>query len=582
MTVRRLVHELVAEQARRRPAAPAVSLEEDTLTYGELDELAERLAKRLHEVGAGPETVVGVHLPRTPWHVVAVLGVLKAGSAYTPLQVGYPTARLAQILELSGASVVVSSRRVAGRLPPTVETLVDVEALPGGPVARSASAVRPENLAYVLYTSGSTGLPKGVAVPHRAVAAYASAPGLELAPGMRVLQLAPLAFDASTFEIWSTLIHGGECVLFPPELEAASGLGPFLERVPIDVLNVTNSLFNLLVDERPRAFDRLSWVVTGAEPASAPHLRRFQAAHSGVRFLHTYGPTETTTFATAVEIDRPLASGASSVPLGRGLPHTEIHLLHEDLAPASPGETAEIYIGGAQLARGYLDRPSLTAERFVPSLHGRGERLYRTGDLARQADDGSLEFVGRRDAQVKIRGARVELGDVEAAIGSHDDVADCAAAARAETDGGHRLVAYISSRSGNAIDARTVRDAVASRLPDFMVPSEVVQLRALPRNDNGKIDRARLAGCEPWSDSDAPIPRSGTEERLAALWMELLDVESVSRDDNFFAIGGHSLTAVRLASRIGEAFGVELPPRAVYEAQTLEHLADRVAQLCVA
>jgi amino acid adenylation domain-containing protein len=575
-----VVHELVAEQARLRPTAPAVSLGDETLTYAELDELAERLAERLRRLGAGPETVVGVHLPRTPSLVAAALGILKAGSAYTPLQVGYPTERLAQILGLSGTSIVVSSRRVADALPPTVQTLLEVEA-PFEPAAGSNVAVRPENLAYVLYTSGSTGLPKGVAVPHRAVAAYASAPGLELAPGMRVLQLAPLAFDASTFEIWSTLVHGGECVLFPPELDAASDLGPFLERVPLDVLNVTNSLFNLLVDERPDAFDRLSWVVTGAEPASAAHLRRFQAAHPRVRFLHTYGPTETTTFATAVEIDWQLAPDASSVPLGQALPNTEVHLLRDDLAPASSGETAEIYIGGVQLARGYLGRPDLTAERFVPDQRGHGERLYRTGDLARLREDGSLEFVGRRDAQVKIRGARVELGDVEAAVMAHDDVADCAASARPEPDGGHRLVAYVSSRSGRVIDTGSVRETVAARLPDFLVPSEVVQLRAMPRADNGKLDRARLADCEPWSTSETPAPRNGAEERLAALWMELLDVESVGRDDNFFAIGGHSLAAVRLASRIADAFDVELTARAVYEAQTLERLAERVAQLRV-
>ncbi|HYO14111.1 MAG TPA: amino acid adenylation domain-containing protein, partial [Thermoanaerobaculia bacterium] len=498
------------------------------------------------------------------------------------LDPSYPTERLRLLAADAGLAVLLTGSRLADRFAgvPVPLLLLDREA---GAIARRPAGgplplARPENLAYVMYTSGSTGVPKGVAVTHRNVVRlvretnYAS-----FAPDEVFLQLAPLSFDAATWEVWGPLLNGGRLEVFPAHVPTLEELASFLAERRVTSLWLTAGLFHQMAERHAESLRSVRWVLTGGDVVSPPHAARALEAMEGI-LANGYGPTEGTTFTTWYPVPR---GGAAAGPLsiGRPIANTRVHVLDRRLQPVPVGVPGELLVGGDGLARGYLGRPDLTAERFVPDplASEPGGRIYRTGDLARWRPDGTLDFLGRLDDQVKIRGFRVEPGEVEAALAGHPAVREAAVAVRPDPAGGRRLVAYVALEEGGTV--RAVREDLRRGLPEPMVPAVFVELPALPLNANGKVDRKALPEPERTAEENAyEAPRTPTEERLAAIWAELLGAGRVGIHDDFFDLGGHSLLATRVASRVREDFGVELPLRALFEAPTVASLAARIEE----
>jgi amino acid adenylation domain-containing protein len=595
----RLLHEIFESQVERTPDATAVVAGERRLSYAELEASANRLAHRLRRLGVGPEVPVGLCLARGEQLVVGLLGVLKAGGAYVPLDPAYPASRLALLLADSQAPVLVTEQALLPVLPPhpARRVLLDAGAaeLAASSCARPAPLALPANLAYVIYTSGSTGRPKGVAITHGSAAgrvqwALRSFSPRELAG---VLAATSVCFDLSVFELFAPLAAGGTAILAAnalalPELAAAAA---------VTLVNTVPGAMAELV-RRGGIPPSVRVVNLAGEALPGPLVEAIHRTTTVERVLNLYGPSEDTTYSTCAEIGRGPVPAAP--PIGLPLPGTRAHLLDPsgfadgaDVADGTYGAdgaiaadgadgadgTAEIYLGGEGLARGYLGRPDLTAERFVPDpfcggLAAAGSRLYRTGDLARRLPGGELLFLGRTDQQVKIRGFRVELGEIEAALARHPAVREAAAAAREDGENGKLLVAYLAADP--APTARELRDFLRRTLPEHMVPSIFVRLDALPRTPNGKLDRRALpAPGAAAADLAEPFvaPRSPLERQLAALWRQLLGLASIGIDDDFFALGGHSLTAARLLARLRDGCGVDLTMKALFAAPTVAALA---------
>ncbi|HEX7186104.1 MAG TPA: amino acid adenylation domain-containing protein [Thermoanaerobaculia bacterium] len=571
------IHELFARSAERFPEAVALIDGETEVTYGELARRAARLASRLRALGVGPDVPVAICLERSAEMVIGLLGILQAGGAYVPLDLGYPRERLAWMLEDSEARIVVARGEVSQHIVGEGLRVVQVDdpgdghwpALPPRPVS---SPVGPESLAYILYTSGSTGRPKGVAVSHRSVVRLVRNVGYAgLGPGETILQLAPIPFDASTFEIWGALLNGGRLAVFPSGPVSLRGLGEALRACQATTLFLTTGLFNQMVDEELESLAGLRQLLTGGDVASPPRFRRALESLPGCRLVHAYGPTEGTTFTacrtvTAEDLDR------SSVPLGGPVPRTTVYLLDRNLEPVPVGIPGELYVGGDGLARGYWRRPDQTAERFVPHLGPAepGERLYGTGDLARWLPGGVIDFLGRRDRQVKIRGFRVEPGEVESVLGSHPGVASCVVMPHGDGVDGRRLVAWVAPASAPAPAEADLLAWCRERLPGFMIPSAFVPVEALPLDPNGKIDRGALPEPERSRPGRAFVsPRTPVEEQVAAIWAEVLDLDRIGVEDDFFDLGGHSLLATQVVSRLTRDFEVDLSLRAFFEEPTV-------------
>ncbi|HEX5760246.1 MAG TPA: amino acid adenylation domain-containing protein, partial [Thermoanaerobaculia bacterium] len=571
-----------AEQARERPEAPALAWGEEAIGYGELERRANRLAHHLRRLGVGPESVVALALERSPALVVAMLGVLKAGGVYAPLDPASPAERLGWMLEELGAPVVLTDETWAGSLPETAARVVVLEREAKRIAAESALApevaVGAQSLAYVMFTSGSTGRPKGVAVPHRAVVRLVR--GSDYAafgPGEVFVQLAPPSFDASTLEIWGALLNGGKLVLPAERLAALPALGELIARHGVTTLWLTAGLFHEVVEEDLGALRPLRQLLAGGDVLAPADVERVRRELPGVRLVNGYGPTENTTFSCCCRLDG-AAWECASVPIGRPIANGRALVLDGELEPAGVGVVGELFVGGDGLARAYWGRPERTAERFVPDPFVPGERLYRTGDLARRLADGRLEFVGRRDGQVKVRGYRVELGEVEAALGRCPGVGEAVVVAQGEGAAEKRLVAYVVGQDGAAPAAAELRAFLAGRLPEYMLPSAYVSLEKLPLTANGKVDRRAL----PASDRAAPeegfvAPRSEVERLLAGICGELLSVGELGVRDNFFHLGGHSLHVTRLLSRIRRELEVDLPVSEFFKRPTVEGLALAVA-----
>jgi amino acid adenylation domain-containing protein/non-ribosomal peptide synthase protein (TIGR01720 family) len=589
------LHGPILAQAAQAPAAPAVTfarrpfprgagdagLEEEVerVSYGELVERAGALAGRLRALGAGPETLVGVLLERSPEAIVALLGVLLAGGAYLPLDPDLPPRRLRGMLEDAGAPLLVTRRELGERLGEGSAgarlVLLDDEDGAGETLpypARGRAAGSSDDAAYVIYTSGSTGHPKGVVVPHRAVAnAIAAARALTAAgPSDRVLQAASLGFDASVLEIFLALHSGASLHVLPRErLFAGRELAEELRREAISILSATPP--HLLEAMPAEELPALRAVFVGADRCPAATAARWSA---GRIFWNLYGPTEAAIFATAFAGPGGSPQGP---PIGRPMPGVECYVLDRWGRPLPAGVAGELYLGGAALARSYLGRPDLTAERFVPHpfAFAPGARLYRTGDLARWLPEGDLEFLGRADRQVKIRGQRVELGEIEAVLADHPEVAECAVEAR-EAAAGRRLVAWVAPRDGRSLAVAGLRRFLAARLPEAMLPAAFVPLPALPRTPAGKIDRRALpqpSDLEPRAAAPAAsAPHTAVEAALARIWAEVLRVPQVGVDDDFFALGGDSILSLQVVSRAAEA-GLHLTPRQLFDHPTVAALA---------
>ncbi|HZI16961.1 MAG TPA: amino acid adenylation domain-containing protein [Pyrinomonadaceae bacterium] len=569
------IHQLFERQAALTPGATALVHGDAALTYAELDERADRLASHLRSLGVGPEVVVGLCAGRSVEAVVGLLGILKAGAAYLPLDPEYPPDRLRFMLEDASVSVLLTQEKLKDRLGHNASRVLCLDAdwepasRQGGEALTGGATV--DNLAYVIYTSGSTGRPKGVMVGHRGLSNLVEAQRefFGVGPGARVLQFASLSFDASVSEVFMALCAGATLCLAPADKLLP---GPeLIELLGAQGINIVTLPPSALLALPPAELPELKTVVAAGEACPAEAVERWAA---GRRFVNAYGPTEVTVMATGALC----RAGDSQPHIGRPINNKSAHVLDGASQPAPVGVVGELHVGGEGLARGYLGRPSLTAERFVPDPFSAspGARLYRTGDLVRRRPTGDLDFLGRVDHQVKVRGYRIEVEEVEARLGQHPSVARCVVAARAD-GGGERLVAYVVGRGDELPGAGELRGFLSERLPDYMVPSVFVALDELPLNANGKVDRGALPAPGATHERGAVAQlRTQAEGVLSAMWAEVLGLESVGAEDNFFDLGGHSLLATRVFSRVREAFKVELPIRTIFEAPTVAQLARRI------
>jgi amino acid adenylation domain-containing protein len=582
------MHELFAARAAATPDVPAVSFEGSTVSYGELNARANRLAHLLRARGVGRETLVALFLEPSVEMIVAILGVLKAGGAYVPLDPEYPSDRIAFVLEDAAAPVVVSTSALVDRLPPSSADAVCLDALDFSAMgdADPEPLATPDNLAYVIYTSGSTGRPKGVLVEHRNVARLFTATDdwYRFGPDDVWVLLHSYAFDFSVWEIWGALAHGGRLVISPLwTTRSPQGLAALVASEGVTVLNATPSLFVTVQEELIRALSPggpLRYVIFGGEALAPASLRPWydRFGDEGGTLVNMYGITETTVHVTY----RPLTAAdceRETSPIGGPIPDLSLHLLDPHGAPVPVGVAGELFVGGAGVARGYLNRPELTAQRFVVGPNG--GRLYRTGDVARRLADGELDFRGRIDDQVKIRGFRVELGEIAAAIREVPGVAETAVIAADAAPGDLRLVAYIVPAAGAAA-AEALRDTVVAglkeRVPEYMVPASVMVIETLPLTRNGKTDRKALPPpvWESQASEGSRAPETDTERQIAEIWKAVLGVETVGTEDNFFNLGGHSLLAARVVTKTRAACEVELSVRALFDHPTLSGFAAQV------
>ncbi len=575
---------LFAQQARRRPDAVAVCGPAGEMTYAELDRRASRLARRLAAAGVGPETRVALLARRSPAVVVGMLGVVKAAGVYVPLDPSSPAERLAWQLADCGAAVLLAE---PGLLPAALAVPAAIELSADPPETDGPDPAVPcaGGLAYVMYTSGSTGRPKGVGITHRNIVRLVRECGFaDLGPDQVFLQLSPLSFDASTLEIWGALLNGGRLAIPPPLQPSLEELGEAISRFGVTTLCLTSALFNQMVDHRLETLRPLRQLLAGGDVVSPPHVCRAVAGLPETTVSNAYGPTEMTTLTCCFPVTgaEPLAT---TVPIGRPVGNTRVYVLGADLRPVPCGVWGDLFAAGDGVARGYLGEPGLTAERFVPDPFappgGAGSRLYRTGDVVRWRADGCLEFGGRRDGQIKLRGFRVELGEIESALAAHPQVAEAAVAARETGAAGRRLVAWVVPRAipdGEELLVAELRRSLAAALPEYMLPSAFVLLPALPLTAHGKVDRAALPEPERPAAAEWIAPATPLEELLAAAAAGILGVERVGMGDSFFALGGHSLLATQLVSRLTQDHGLDVTLQMVFDSPTLAHLADRIVE----
>ncbi len=577
------LHELFAAQARRDPQAEAVWSTQECLTYRELDDRANRLAARLHRNGVRKGAIVGVLLERSAGALIAFLAVLKAGGAYLPLDPDDPPARRSFLIRDSGAKLVITTEALASGLHeisvPVLGTDGGDDAPDGNGEALLAASSGPADTACILYTSGSTGSPKGVLVLHQGIVRLLfGIDYVDLVPPRTILQMAPLTFDASTFEIWGALLHGGRCVIFPERIPSIASLGAILSGQRIDTLWLNASLFNAIVDEAPEILAGIKQLLIGGEPLSVAHVCAALEKLPATRIVNGYGPTEATTFTCCHRVPRTLSAQSPSVPIGRPIANTTVYLLDPSGHPCPIGVPGEIHIGGRGVARAYLNRPDLDRERFVPDPFGAapGNRLYKSGDRARWLPDGTIEFLGRRDDQVKIRGFRVEPAEIESELRKHPAVRGAVVAAIGDGQGSRRLAAGIIPEPPCRPTAAELKEFIRRRLPAFMIPETVSFFDSFPVSFSGKIDRravaSMLASREEGGTARRP-PTGARELELARIWKDILGHEQIGADDDFFDLGGHSLLAVRAAARITWATGLPVTVNAIFRFPTVSRLA---------
>ncbi|MES2940630.1 MAG: non-ribosomal peptide synthase/polyketide synthase, partial [Pseudomonadota bacterium] len=576
------VHELFEAQILRTPAAVAVVQGEQTVTYAALDAEANRLAHFLRDLGVGPDTRVAVCMERKPYLLTGLLAVLKAGGAYVPLDIGSPRERLASLLADCDPAVVLVDAAGAKALgdgidAPCIALDTETPAWADAPTDRPDVDLRPDHLAYVIYTSGSTGMPKGVMVEHRGVVNYLCWAAQAYQAGRGAVVSSSLSFDATVTSLWAPLVQGGTVRLLT-EGQEVEGLEAQVQSSDGGLVKITPAHLDVL-GQRLLAQNARSTVgvfVVGGEALAPSTVALWQRLQPGVRIVNEYGPTETVVGCIVHDVPENADPGRT-VPIGRPIANTRIYVLDTNGQPAPIGVPGEIFIGGDGVARGYLNRPELTAERFLDDPFHAGGRMYKTGDLARYRADGTLDYLGRNDFQVKVRGFRIEPGEVEAKLAQLAGVREAAVLAREDNPGDKRLVAYVVG--DDTVDAASLRAQLARLLPEYMVPSAYVLLDALPLTPNGKLDRKALPApdAQAFAGAAYEAPRGDIETALAGLWSELLHAERIGRHDDFFALGGHSLLAVRLLSRVREALGVEVPLGQLFEHPRLQALADVVA-----
>jgi amino acid adenylation domain-containing protein len=576
----RCLHHLIEQQAERAPDAVAVSMGmgNETVSYRELNDRANEVAQYLRQRGVASETLVGVFLERSINMVVALLGVLKAGGAYIPLDPAYPAERIGFILEDAEVSLLLTQKDLLASLPANRATVIDLdEALKQASHEKHLNSpvdVQPENLAYVLYTSGSTGKPKGVGIAHRNLVNFLTSmqkkPGLDA--GDTLLAITTLSFDIAGLELYLPLTTGAQVVL-ASRAEAGDGkrLLELMRRRKPTVMQATPATWRMLIDAGWKGSPELK-VLCGGE--ALPGDLAAELLPRCRQLWNMYGPTETTIWSSVYRVESPTATAS----IGRPIANTTFYILDAAMQLVPAGVTGELYIGGEGVARSYFQRPELTSERFVVSPFDEtpGSRLYRTGDLARYLSDGNVQYLGRTDFQVKIRGFRIELGEIETILAQHPDVQQAVAAVREDSPGNKRLVGYIVTKPGQHLTITEVRAHLKQTLPDYMLPSAIVEMEALPLTPNGKVDRKALPkpDFQPPTTAASIPPRDQVEAKLLKIWQDILKTPSIGVADNFFDLGGHSLMAVRLMNEIAELTGIEIPLTALFQGATIEHLAS--------
>lgn len=579
------IPDLVAAQATNSPEALALTADAQSLTYGKLDRRATRLAHHLRSLGVRADVLVGLYLPRSLEMVVGALGILKAGGAYVPMDPTYPPERLDFMLEDAQAGVLITSSHLAQRLAVSSRELVLIDApqIAGEPAHSPPAKIAPADLAYVIYTSGSSGKPKGVEITHGSLANLVSwhNQAFSVTAADRASHVAGLSFDAAVWELWPYLAAGASVHLADDDTRnSAELLRDWLLAHGITIGFVPTPLAERLLTPG------LNWprktgpriLLTGGDT-----LHHYPPAGLPFLLVNNYGPTECTVVATSGPV-LPSASRGMLPPIGTSIANTQIYLLDEHLSPVPAGAPGQIYIGGAGLARGYRNRPDLTAEKFIPNPFSTqpASRLYQTGDLGRQLPDGRIVFLGRTDDQVKIRGYRIEPSEISGVLNRHQDIRASLVVAREDTPGDKRLVAYLISHLGSDVTHTGLRDFLRGFLPEYMLPAVFVRLEAFPLTPNGKIDRAALPLPQPANtlqDEVSAGPRTGTEQRVAEILGELLELDQIDLDDNFFLLGGHSLLGAQLMARLRAAFGVEIGLRSLFEAPTVAALSAEVERL---
>ncbi|MDN3292798.1 non-ribosomal peptide synthetase [Streptomyces ficellus] len=570
------LHGRLAEQALRTPDAIAVSSGDHRLTYRELNERANRLAHRLGELGVRTETPVAVLMQRSVDVVVAILAVLKAGGCYLPLHSAYPLRRMQLIMDHCAAPVLLVDEAMRGRGIPEGAAVVTVEGDKGlaeYPAGDCAVPVDPAQLAYVIHTSGSTGVPKGVAVTHKEALGLVLDSIWDGGRHERVLMLAPYAFNVSTYELWVPLLHGGRIAVPPPGDLDVAVIRRLIAEERITGVHLTAGLFRVLMEEDPGCLAGVREVLTGGDVIAPAAVRHALEHNPDLVVRAMYGATEATLFSTHLPMTAPLRI-EGPVPVGRPMDNVRLRVLDAELRAVPAGEVGELHISGRGVARGYFGRPDLTAERFVADPFGApGERMYRTGDLVRLGHDGVLEYLGRADQQLKVRGFRVELAEVEAALARFPGIRHAAVAGVASAAGDRQLVAYHVPAGGD-VDAAALRAHMARLLPDYMVPTAFVAVPELPLTPNGKVDRRALPPPGPQTGPTGRAPLNERQQTLCALFAEALAVPRVGIDDSFFDLGGQSLAAMHLVSRIRSVFDTDLTITQFFDAPTVLALDD--------
>lgn len=574
----RTLPQLFAERVARRPHAPALSYGGRQTSYLELDSRARAWAGRLAACGIADEALVGIYLERSPEAIIAMLATLQAGGAYLPLDPSYPKERLEFMINDAGVRVLITERKLRERLPACgVEVLLIDELPTAGTSERLLPDVcDPDRLAYIMYTSGSTGLPKAVEVTHRGIVRLVSAGLFSLGEEDVELQLVSLSFDPSALEIWSCLLGGGMLVLHPSRNPSLEEIGDALREHRVTSTILITGLFPLMVEERLDDLVGLRQLIVGGDVMPPGAAQRFLQAAPGLRLINAYGPTESTIVATA-HVMREAADVSAPIAIGQPVANSQIYLLDPAGQLVPDGLPGEIWIGGHGVARGYRARPDLTVQRFSadPFSEQPHGRMYRTGDIGRWRRDGSLDFLGRVDAQLKIRGFRVEPGEIEVALCQHPAVRECSVIPFESVPGDRRLAAYVVPRTGQSLQGAELRAYLKSRLPEFMVPSTFTLMEALPRTVNDKVERSLLLppdiGLLPKSEHVAP--RTPFEKEIQAIWIEVLRLPDVGIDEDFFEAGGHSLLALQTVSRMDARFGRRVRLRDLYETRTIRSLS---------
>ncbi|NEO29945.1 MAG: amino acid adenylation domain-containing protein [Symploca sp. SIO3C6] len=574
------IHKLFEEQVERTPDSVAVVYSGQQITYSELNCRANQLAHYLQSLEIKLEDKIGICIERSPLMVIAILAILKAGGAYVPLDPAYPSERLAFMIKDVKCPIIFTQNNLSKQLPvDSSQQVIDIhskwESIAQHSTENLVNKVTPNNLAYIIYTSGSTGTPKGIEVPHRSIMGFMfGADYIRLDAHQIWLQHSSISWDALTLELWPSLLFGGLCVLYPGNISTPEGLSKIIKEQGVNTLWLTCALFNLIIDTIPESLLGVKQLLIGGEALSIDHVHRALVLLPETQIINGYGPSECTVFTCCYPIPKKLDKKFNFISIGKPIGDRKIYLLDYNLQPVPVGVYGEIHVGGASVARGYLNQLTLTNEKFIANPLIAGDILYKTGDLARYLPDGNLEFLGRIDNQVKIRGFRIELGEIEAVLSQLVDVQVSCVIVREDTPGDKRLVAYVVPQPETTLTTSTLRQFLTNKLPSYMIPSAFVILESLPLTPNGKVNRRALKAPSNTIDVDTFIePRNQLEFQLVQIWSKILKLDKVGVQDNFFELGGHSLLAPYLMAQIKQQFGKNIPLTSLFQNPTIEELA---------